>query len=129
MALADGWSPRDCGGAEGSDYGSGPAKPNDWKASIKAAEELLAAVKVGDVAAVTELLENGVNPNIIDHESNTPLHLAAARGLKAVRFPCMASNSILSINTVRGSCAPKEHLLLHAVPTRRRYTPKRTETY
>ncbi len=70
------------------------------QARISAA--LLAAVKAGDAAGVTSLVNHGANPNARDAIGMTPLHYAAYRGEPAVAEALIAGGADLDVKDSMG---------------------------
>ena len=61
-----------------------------WRTAQSSNEQaLFAAIEIGNVAKVKELLNKGVNPNVTDKDGNTPLTLAIVKGQYADIVPTL----------------------------------------
>lgn len=61
-----------------------------WRTAQSSNEQaLFAAIEIGNVAKVKELLSKGVNPNVTDKDGNTPLTLAIVKGQYADIVPTL----------------------------------------
>lgn len=61
-----------------------------WKSELNtenAAGSLCEAASIGNIETLKLILEHGIDPNVMDYDSQSPLHLAAAEGQdKAVQY-------------------------------------------
>ncbi len=68
------------------------------------------AASVSNIVAVQKLLEKGANPNILDKEGMSPLHVAALYGREAEIFDLLVAHGKVSVDHVDGNGQTALHL-------------------